>query len=41
MNEKAVAEDMRKCALERVEETAKRKGKEEGPGAEKSKSRKS
>ena len=29
-NEKVVAEDMRKCALERVEQTAKRKGKEEG-----------
>ena len=42
-NENAVAEDMRKRALERVEQTAKRKGKEEleGPEAEKSKSRKS
>ena len=40
-NEKAAAEDMRKRALERVGQTAKRKGKEEGPEAEKSKSRKS
>ena len=32
---------MRKRALERVGQTAKRKGKEEGPEAEKSKSRKS
>ena len=36
-NEKAAAEDMRKRALERVGQTAKRKGKEEGPEAEKSK----
>ena len=40
-NEKAAAEDMRKHALERVGQTAKRKSKEEGPEAEKSKSRKS
>ena len=40
-NEKAAAEDMRKRTLERVGQTAKRKGKEEGPEAEKSKSRKS
>ena len=40
-NEKAAAEDVRKRALERVGQTAKRKGKEEGPEAEKSKSRKS
>ena len=40
-NEKVVAEDMRKRALERVEQTAKRKGKEEGAGKEKSKWRKS
>ena len=40
-NEKAAAEDMRKRALELVGQTAKRKGKEEGPEAEKSKSRKS
>lgn len=36
-NEKAAAEDMRKRALERVGQTAKRKGKEEGLEAEKSK----
>ena len=36
-NEKATAEDMRKRALERVGQTAKRKSKEEGPEAEKSK----
>ena len=40
-NEKAVAEDLRKRVLEPVGQTAKRKGKEEGPEAEKSKSRKS
>ena len=40
-NEKAAAEDMRKHALERVGQTAKRKSEEEGPEAEKSKSRKS
>ena len=40
-NEKAAAEDMRKRALERVGQTSKRKGQEEGPEAEKSKSRKS
>ena len=40
-NEKAAAEYMRKRALERVGQTSKRKGKEEGPEAEKSKSRKS
>ena len=36
-NEKAAAEDMQKRALERVGQTAKRKGKEEGLEAEKSK----
>ena len=35
-NENAVAEDVRKRALERVGQTAKRKGKDEGPEAEKS-----
>ena len=40
-NENAVAEDVRKRALERVEQTVKRKGKEEGPEAEKKSKRKS
>ena len=36
-NDKAAAENMRKRALERVGQTAKRKGKEKGPEALKSK----